>query len=311
MVTVHHAYSLLESDGVIRARPRSGFYLQRAPRPMHEFAPFSDEVLAEDRSPSAIADLTFSIMSSWTKPGLETFGSVLPSADLFPEGDLKYFLRKELRHKVMRMRVPSPPEGEASLREFISKRLVERGLHVGTEGIVLTQGGAHALNLCIETVTQPGDLVLVESPSFFPMLAALQRRNLRAVEIYSHPKNGIDPDQFAYLMDSNPVSACLLMATHHYPTGITYSDDAMRRVVAKAAETLSQYLSARSYDRQMRRTRELLTSRMQGDWRLFRNIFQRTALFRGRVAASCAGSAVPRLSTLSQQRAWRCDMVLQ
>ncbi|MER8417529.1 GntR family transcriptional regulator [Mesorhizobium sp. M1329] len=110
MVTVHHAYSLLESEGVVRAGPRSGFYLERPPRPLQEFAAFTDEMLAEDRSPVAIANLTFNIMSSWTRPGLETFGSVMPSVDLFPEGDLNYFVRKILRHKVARARVLPPPE---------------------------------------------------------------------------------------------------------------------------------------------------------------------------------------------------------
>ncbi|RUW08541.1 PLP-dependent aminotransferase family protein, partial [Mesorhizobium sp. M1A.F.Ca.IN.020.06.1.1] len=82
----------------------------------------------------------------------------------------------------------------------------------------------------------PGDIVLVESPSYFPMLAGLKRKNLSVVEIYSHPRAGIDPEQFLHLVRTHSIRAALLMGSHHYPTGVTYTEQVMRRIVEIARQ---------------------------------------------------------------------------
>jgi DNA-binding transcriptional MocR family regulator len=55
------------------------------------------------------------------------------------------------------------------------------------------------------------------------------------MEIYSHPTTGIDPEQFEYLLEQGGIAACLLMPVNHYPTGVTYSQETMRRIVEAAA----------------------------------------------------------------------------
>ena len=92
----------------------------------------------------------------------------------------------------------------------------------------------HALNLCINILTKPGDIVLIESPGMFPVFTALEHRGLRAIEIPYSSRHGLDPDQFEYLTNKHDIRACVLMPTHQFPTGMSTPESAVRRIVETA-----------------------------------------------------------------------------
>jgi DNA-binding transcriptional MocR family regulator len=234
VVTVQHAYALLESEGVIEARPRSGFYVSETVRAGAEFP---DEVLvgSEKGEPSISAQL-YRLIALWRERQVESFGSLHPSNDLLRTQELLTHMRRYLRQ----VRADRPPvtslAGDPALREIIVRRAALRGVRLRETHAVVTTSSQMALDLCLDTVTQPGDLVMIESPTYFPLIAALERRRLKAIEIYSHPINGIDPDQFDYLIDNNDIRACLLMPVNHFPTGVTYSTAVLGRLAGKIAE---------------------------------------------------------------------------
>lgn len=227
-VTVHHGYELLESDGYCAARPRLGFYLTRIPPQPGDF-PSDGEGSAE---PVSIEDFPQALLLASQKKALEAFGSPHPSSDLYDCTDLDRALRRVLRGGT-RGRTDAA-EGDADLRMQIAKRAAQRGIMSRYQTIVVSSSAMQAFNLCLDAFTEPDDVILVESPSYFPTLAGIRRRNLRVVEIYSHPRTGTDPDQFEYLVKNNRIKVALLMANHHFPTGVTYSEDAMQRIVQAA-----------------------------------------------------------------------------
>ncbi len=97
MVTVHHAYALLESEGIIRARPRAGFFVAQPPRPLGSFseAPATEET-SRRGVPVPVDSLNFRVLTSWHKKDLEAFGAIYPSSDIFPRRRLSQALRKVL-----------------------------------------------------------------------------------------------------------------------------------------------------------------------------------------------------------------------
>ena len=105
------------------------------------------------------------------------------------------------------------------------------GCGVDAEELVITNSATEALNLCLESVTQPGDLVAVESPTFYAALQALERRGLRAVEIATHPRTGIDVAALAAGMERHPVKACWLMPNFQNLLGSLMPDDAKQALV--------------------------------------------------------------------------------
>jgi DNA-binding transcriptional MocR family regulator len=90
---------------------------------------------------------------------------------------------------------------------------------VEPDEVVITHGAMEALNLCLQAVTQPGDVVAVESPTFYSALQALERLKLRAVEVATHPRDGIDLDSLAAVLQAHPVKACWFMPNFQNPLG--------------------------------------------------------------------------------------------
>lgn len=227
-VTVHHGYELLESQGYCEARPRSGFYLTRHPAQLGEFTEGGEGSL----QPVSIQDFPEAMLLALQRRSLETFGSPHPSRDLHDCTEIDRVLRRILRGRM-------PPEqgdaeGDLELRMQLARRAAQRGIVSRCQDIIVTGSAMQAFNLCLDALTDPGDVILVESPSYFPTLSGIKRRNLKVVEIYSHPRNGADPDQLEHLLRHNRIKAALLMACHHFPTGVTYGEEAMRRIVAIA-----------------------------------------------------------------------------
>ena len=74
-----------------------------------------------------------------------------------------------------------------------------------TDEIVITCGCTEALNLSLRAVCRPGELVAVESPTYFGILQVLQSHGLRALEIPTHPVTGISLEalRFAGACDGN------------------------------------------------------------------------------------------------------------
>jgi DNA-binding transcriptional MocR family regulator len=233
MITIHHAYSLLESEGVLVARPRSGFFVADVATSA-EFPKAPGDFPAKDADEVSVPRRLYKLMASWRSRGIESFGSLHPSRDLLPYAEVGGFMRRAFREQRDDATL-ALASGDPDLREIIAKRAALRGALVHTEDVIVAGSNKTALELCLDAVTRPGDLVLIESPSYFPLFSSLQRRQLKVMEIYSHPRTGIDPDQFDYLLDSGDVRACLLMPVNHYPTGVTYPESVLGRIVAKAS----------------------------------------------------------------------------
>ncbi|MEF1214594.1 PLP-dependent aminotransferase family protein, partial [Vibrio alginolyticus] len=100
--------------------------------------------------------------------------------------------------------------------------------------IVVTSGALEALNLSLQAVTQPGDTVVVESPTFYGALQAIERLGLKAIEITVDPLTGHSVDHIEATFADNDVRACWLMTNFHNPTGTLLSDGQKQRIVEMA-----------------------------------------------------------------------------
>jgi DNA-binding transcriptional MocR family regulator len=115
-------------------------------------------------------------------------------------------------------------EGNPNLRRQIALRYRVSGVQLPQEELVITSGAMEALNLCLQCVTQPGDLVAIESPAFYATLQVLERLKLKAVEIPVNPREGIDLDVLSERLASLPIKACWFMSSLQNPLGASMSD---------------------------------------------------------------------------------------
>ena len=215
--TVFQAYYLLERRGLIRARPRSGYFVNaHAPRQFSE--PQALQPVSESTDVDVSA-LVFSILDSIKDPSTVPFGSAFPSPELFPLQRLSRSLASASRCMDPRMVVTDLSPGNPQLRRQIALRYMVGGLMLPMEELLITNGALEALNLCLQAVTQPGDLVAIEAPAFYACLQVLERLKLKAVEIPVHPREGMDLGVLAQTLEKHPVKAVWCMTNFQNPVG--------------------------------------------------------------------------------------------
>lgn len=227
--TVVHAYELLQSRGYLRSRQRSGYYVSDGWRSLDN----QQRVSRPARRPTQpdVSQLVFEVLEATRRREVVPLGSAFPGPDLFPLRQLA----RELAGAVQRLdpwsTVEDLPPGNARLRQQIAQRYLAAGARVGADEIVITSGALEALNLALQAVTAPGDVVAIESPAFYGCLQAIEALGRRALEIPTHPRYGIDVEELEEALDRHDVRACWLMTAFQNPLGATMPDPARGRLV--------------------------------------------------------------------------------
>src|SRR5213075_1514270 len=90
--------------------------------------------------------------------------------------------------------------------------------------------------LFLRSVTQPGDVVALESPTLFSFLEILENLHLRALEIPTHPRSGLSIDALRLAFDTQPVKTVLAVPTLSNPIGATMPPAERRCLAQMAAE---------------------------------------------------------------------------
>lgn len=227
--TVLKAYYLLESRGLIEARPQSGYYVrarqQRALPEPEMTRPVGASTALE------VSDFIFEILEAVKDPAVIPLGSSFASPHLYPLDKLGRCLAAAARHMDPRATVTDLPPGNEELRRQIALRYLANGVALPPGEIVVTSGAMEALNLCLEATTRPGDLVAVESPTFHAGLQMIERRGLKVIEIPTHPREGVSLAALADALRHHPVKACLLMLNFQHPMGALVPDDKRRALL--------------------------------------------------------------------------------
>lgn len=215
--TVFQAYGLLEAQGLIEARPRSGFFVRAARRPQRA-APAAAATRA-DATPVAVSELVFALLGSASDPALVPLGSAFPAAHLFPFDELARCGARAMRRLRPAQITSALMAGDEGLRQALRRRYALHGVPLAEDELLITNGAMEALNLCLQAVTKPGDVVAVESPTFYAALQVLERLNLQAVEVRTDPRHGVDLDALAGVLRTRPVAACWFMTSFQNPLG--------------------------------------------------------------------------------------------
>lgn len=228
--TVFQAYYLLEARGLIVTRPRSGYYVA-GPLRNERLLPHTAE---DDGIPTTlqVSDLVFNLLERIKDPQHVPFGSAFPSPYLFPLPKLADHMASAVRHMQPQDTVSDIGQGDLELRRQIALRYQLDGKQTDLDEIVITNGALEALNLCLAAVTQPGDSVIIECPSFYAALQAIERLGLKAIEVPSHPELGIDLAALERAIIQHRPKACWLMTNFQNPTGSLMPEDKKLALVA-------------------------------------------------------------------------------
>ncbi|MES2261675.1 MAG: PLP-dependent aminotransferase family protein [Pseudomonadota bacterium] len=232
ITTVLRAYMQLESQGLIESRPQSGYFVRArtraAPKPSGESALLlSSEV--------DVSRLVLSTLRSIRAQGAVPLGSPYPDPALFPWQRINQYANAIARRQQHWSVLDDLPPGNPELIRQIARRYLENGMPVDPGEIIITLGATEAINLCLQAVAKPGDTIAVESPTFYAMLHAIERMGMRAVEVPTDPRHGIDIDALATLLAGQKIAACMVMPNFQNPLGFQMTDERKRALVELTA----------------------------------------------------------------------------
>ena len=152
----------------------------------------TEEMLSKHMQPitgSAIRDI-FKLLA---KPGMISFAGGNPSNSALEPDVVSEVAQSVLKKYGTTLLQYGGTEGFAPLRESTAEFLKTCGISAGAEEILPTQGSTQGLDLLLNAVIDPGDTVLVESPTF---LGAIQCMRIRGANIVSIPtdEEGVIPE---------------------------------------------------------------------------------------------------------------------
>ena len=87
------------------------------------------------------------------------------------------------------------------------------------------------LNLCLRTIGKPGDVIAAESPTYFSILQAIESLGMKAIEIPTHYRTGMDLEVLEHAIRKHSVRGCIAITNCHNPLGFILSDDRKKALV--------------------------------------------------------------------------------
>jgi len=228
LMTVLHAYQMLESQGWIVSQARSGY---RVAPSVKEHVPDQMPIALSSTEQVDVNEFIFDVVQASKNPQIVNFGLAYPDPDLYPRYHVTKALVAAARNLPISNTFNNLPPGNEELRSIIAKRYAAKGIDVSQDEIVITSGAIDALNLSLQACARPGDWVVVESPTFYGALQSLERLGLKAVSVRTDPITGLDVDSLEKAFQTYDVKACWLMSNHQNPLGYTLSDEKKQRIV--------------------------------------------------------------------------------
>ncbi|MEM9267182.1 MAG: PLP-dependent aminotransferase family protein [Cyanobacteria bacterium P01_F01_bin.13] len=235
MSTVLEAYRLLEDRGFIVARPQSGYYVKTT-----ALTALPDEP-SQSAPPAQVRPVDISLMLRLLRMDLSPeaihLGAAVPGVEHFPLNTLNRLMGQVMRADPMAVHSYSTVPGCELLRREVAKRMLNAGCSISPDQIIATAGATEAYYLALRTVTQPGDTVVIESPAYYAVLEAMNSLGLNALELPTHPQDGISLSALQSAFEHQSVAACILVSNFSNPLGSCMSDRKKKALV----KLLNQY----------------------------------------------------------------------
>jgi DNA-binding transcriptional MocR family regulator len=206
--TVVEAYDRLVLGNLVAARPGSGFVVI-----------YRGE--AENLKPRHVAEAVdiASLLSAQLSQSFEIrVGDGRPPTSWTEQSEIKRHLSGAGRILPADADAYGSAQGYFPLRQQIALRLHNQQVQVREDGLLLTFGANHALDLIIRAMLSPGDTVLVDEPGYYPLFAKLALAQVRMVGV-RRLSDGPDVDDLTAKIQSERPKLFFTQSLGHNPTG--------------------------------------------------------------------------------------------
>lgn len=224
--TVVAAYLSLETETLIEARERSGYFVvqQRGRAGRTNESPSYSPVDVE------VSPLVTEILRN-DDATLVPFGLSTVGPELLPVDKMNQAIKRAIARDPRHSATYGTPAGLPKLRRLLARQMISCGVECSAEDVLVTAGGIDSLTIALRAIAHPGDVVVVESPTYFAVVQTIAALGLRAVEVPSHPRRGVDLSALEYETRRHRAKAAIVMTTCHNPLGSVMTDGAKQSLV--------------------------------------------------------------------------------
>lgn len=181
---------------------------------MVKFAERMNEVKASD-----IREL----LALTNKPEIISFAGGLPAPELFPVDKIKAATNAVLDENGRAALQYGPTDGLLRLREQICDRLLAKNsIHTKPENIIMTAGSQQGLDFVARLFVNPGDVVLMESPSYLGAINAFQLSEPKYLEVPTDENGMIMEELDKILATTDKVKMIYVIPDFQNPSGRTW-----------------------------------------------------------------------------------------
>ncbi|MDV6319475.1 PLP-dependent aminotransferase family protein [Chromohalobacter sp. HP20-39] len=128
-----------------------------------------------------------------------------------------------------------PEAGNETQRARIATWQGSLGFPDDPSRLVITQGGQHGIQLALQTLSQPGDLVASDTLTYPGFICAAQQAHLRLMAV-PMDANGLDVDALARLCARQPPRVLYTTPDINNPTGAQLDETRRKQLVTLARE---------------------------------------------------------------------------
>jgi DNA-binding transcriptional MocR family regulator len=233
LATVLRAYQLLEDRGYLEVRPQSGHYVSATPSGLAPSPSVPRPSFAKEEV--RIADLAWELLARVNDKGMAPFGIATAAPEHYPTRRLSRILTRVARDAGPAGVVYGSPVGHEALLHQLARRSLAAGLALRPDEIVVTNGCTEAIQLALRALTRPGDVILVESPSYYGFPQTAESLGLRVVEVPTDPDTGASLEHLEAAARRTRPRAFLTNPNFQNPLGFAVPDAAKREQVALLA----------------------------------------------------------------------------
>jgi 2-aminoadipate transaminase len=200
--------------------------------------PVTWQQLYADRTAGMRASDIREILKVTARPDIISLAGGLPAPELFPVDEYRRAFEWVLEADGAQALQYGPSEGYLPLRRLLAERLSRFGMPCGPDDLLVTNGSQQALDLMGKVFLNPGDTVLVETPTYLGALQAFNQYQA-TYAIVPMDEDGMRVDEVERVLAQRsgraPIKFIYALPNFQNPTGRSMSLERRRRLVELAS----------------------------------------------------------------------------
>ncbi len=216
--TVLAAYRGLKEQGLLAAHVGRGTVVAARPGRVPAAGPVPWAHLFAEASLAAHDPVLRDLLELTERHDVISLAAGVPAPELLPVETLRRLFDRLVEEAGPAIFLYCPTEGHSPLRESLAGWLETRGIRCTAEQVLVLSGSQQGLDLAVRTFVDPGDVVVVEEPSYVAALQVFRAARARLIGVPVDDA-GLRVDLLAQVLERHRPKLIYTLPTFQNPSG--------------------------------------------------------------------------------------------